>query len=426
MSRAESDGPLTLAADHGPDNPSGAHGTGIIPGPVLRYEFGAPGGTALLDHDLSVPPDSCLAIALFPALQFSKPGTHETDPVPDFDSCLVAVRIRVAGRALPLTDQYAQVSATDSYGWLWADQWNWLEFDLGELAGQTIESVELVAPGDHRGHGWLQLAGVRSKPHEPDDVVARATMMRGTHSEHGFSRGNTYPMVFRPGGQHALAPMTDARNMGWPYSWNGRGPLPRMQGLGFVHAPSPWIGDRNNAQFMPWIGRAEIDPGRRELLFRHVEETARPDLYRVHMVDVDQHPGSVEASMTATEHCGVLRFDFETQERCGVIVDQPCGGHTAISPLPDGRAAIIMTIDARLGFDDPDNPMPGAFVYAETLQPVQALRAADAPAGLRSLHLGRGGGGGAPPGGGGGAGGGGGPPRGGGGGGGAGGGGGGR
>ncbi|SER47598.1 alpha-1,2-mannosidase, putative [Propionibacterium cyclohexanicum] len=388
MARIDPKGSLSVRPDPGPDNPSGASGTGLIPGPVFRYEFGAEGGSARLDGRLGVPPHACLAFALFPELQFDPPGGGAPDPVPNVGSCLVGVRVLLDGKAVELTDQYGQPSSTEDPGWLWTDQWNWLEFDLADLAGATLSEVELVAPPGHRGSGWFQLAGVRTTAQEPADVVARATMMRGSHSDHDFSRGNTYPMVFRPGGSHALAPLTDARAMSWLYRWNDRGPVPRMQGFGFVHAPSPWIGDRNNAHFMPWMGRAEVTPERRELLFRHLEETSRPDLYTVRLVGVDRRPGSIAASMTATQHGGVLRFDYETQERCGLVVDQPFGGRTRIENLPDGRAAIIMSIDARVGFDDPDNPMPGAYVYAETLQPVQPLRATEMPKIYHDLRLG--------------------------------------
>lgn len=389
MSRTDPTGPLVLRPDSGPSNPSGAHHAGIIPGPVFRYEFGTAGGALRLDGRLTVPPDSCLAMAIFPALDFDPPTAGAPDPAPDFASCLVAVRVRVDGHRIELTDQHGHPSTTDSFDCLWADQWNWLEFDMAGLSGKVLDDVELVAPQGWHGGGWVQLGGLRTKPHEPDDVVARATMMRGSHSDHDFSRGNTYPMVFRPGGAHVLGPLTDARNMGWPYRWNDRGALPRMQGFAFLHAPSPWIGDRNNAQFMPWMGHADVTPGGRELLFRHLDETARPDLYRVRLVGVDRHPGSIEVSLTATEHAGAMRFDFETQERCGLIVDQPYAGHTSIRPLPDGRAAIIMSVAARLGFDDPDNPMPGGYVYAETLQPVQTLRAVEAPEIYRKLRMGR-------------------------------------
>ncbi|MFZ2624425.1 MAG: GH92 family glycosyl hydrolase [Propionibacterium sp.] len=389
MARNDPAGPLVLRPDAGPANPSGAHRAGLIPGPVFRYEFGTAGGALRLDGQLAVPADSCLAVAVFPALDVDAPGPGAPDPAPDFDSCLVALRARVDGEEIELSDQHGHPSTTDSFGCLWADQWNWLELDLAGLSGRVLDDVELVAPAGTHGSGWLQLGGIRTKPREPEDVVARATMMRGSHSDHDFSRGNTYPMVFRPGGAHFLGPLTDARNMGWPYRWNDRGPLPRMQGFAFLHAPSPWIGDRNNAQFMPWMGHAEVSPAGRELLFRHLEETARPDLYRVRLVGIDRRHGSLEASMTATEHCGFLRFDYETQERCGLVVDQPYSGHTSIRQLPDGRAAIIMSVDARVGFDDPDNPMPGAYVYAETLQPVQKLRAVEAPEIFHRLRLGR-------------------------------------
>ena len=132
------------------------------------------------------------------------------------------------------------------------------------------------------GRGWLQLLGVHPRPGEPEDVVTRAVTTRAA------TPGTSSAGQYLPGGLPApwlrsATPVTDADTARWIYRWASDGPLPRLQALALSHQPSPWLGERNSAQVMPWFGQPQRSPTGRALEFDHRTEQAHPHNYRVRL-----------------------------------------------------------------------------------------------------------------------------------------------
>ncbi|WP_180271954.1 GH92 family glycosyl hydrolase [Actinomyces ruminis] len=180
--------------------------------------------------------------------------------------------------------------------------------------------VRLVAHTDH-GSGWIQVrvvaGNITESTRDVGDVVEYVHTTRGTHSGRGFSRGNTLPAVCLPHGMNFATPVTNARTRRWLYRWHGD-PNPRLEAVALSHQPSPWIGDRGSMQIMPYLDAPILEPRRRSLSFRHDDEIARPDYYRVSL------DGGVELEMTATTRTIALRIHLPRAG--GITVDQAFDG----------------------------------------------------------------------------------------------------
>lgn len=362
--------PLVLKPGAGPDNPSGRRG-GLWPGEVLGYQLDGRGGRGRLIQQLSVPSGTEFVLAVFPELDTAS-------DIP-WGACLIGtVAVAADVGALALSDQHGHPVLADDPGCLVADQWNLIRLDLTELAGESIR-IDLVAAVGATGRGWLQLGGPRPIPAEPDDVVARVRTTRGTHSSHSFSRGNTVPASCLPHGFVQLTPITDARTDRWLYRWQED----HLQGFAFTHQPSPWIGDRNAFQLMPFLGRPTAEPGRRSMTFDHASETAQPDRYGV---DLANRHGQIRAEITPTMHGGVFRFTFpQTHVHRGVVLDQPFAGELQMHTLADGRLSFHAFVEGPQGRS---GDTPGAWVYGETRQAVRTSTVRDKANPLIGVRLG--------------------------------------
>lgn len=236
--------------------------------------------------------------------------------------------------------------AVDTYGYsaaaaeqgrankLWPDQWNSITVPLDRYAGKTIAEVNLVF--DHPGEGisgidapvagtaftgWIDDVTVELAPARDtsDGLVSWVDTRRGTNSTGGYSRGNNIPAAAWPNGFNFITPMTNADNVGSIYHYqrtNDAQNRPGLNGIGFSHQPSIWMGDRNQLAVIP---AANDDPtsslsGRR-LTFSHDNETARPDIYRV------AFDNGIDTEVTATDHGAIYRFSFEGDVG-SVLVDQ--------------------------------------------------------------------------------------------------------
>lgn len=250
--------------------------------------------------------------------------------------------------ALGARDQYgcdASAAGQSRAKILYADHWNLVQVDLGPVAdGKTIDRVLLRV--DHPAGaqqpeavvgttfgGWIDdlSIGAAAPDPDPDDPVAWVDTRRGTNAGHAFSRGNNLPITSWPNGFNFLTPMTDAGTHRWPYEYhrtNNADNRPELQGVGFSHQPSPWMGDRDQLILMPAISASELsasggrmtprdadnsapdtDPARRGVAFDHDDEIARPDHYRVRL------DGGLVAEMAPTDHGAIFCFGFPSGDQ---------------------------------------------------------------------------------------------------------------
>ena len=251
---------------------------------------------------------------------------------------------------LAVVDQYGiRLDATAQHDGAMAypDQWHLVRVGLDAAAGRTVARVELVFTDPRtrrRGEvrGWVDAVALAGVPPLPGRPVEWARTRQGTHSSDRLSRGGSAPSVGVPNGFVSGIPVTNAREIGWPYAWhadNGDDNRPALQAFATSHLPSPWMGERGAFQIMPVIvspgGAVDGSPRGRARSFDHDAETAHPHLYRVALV------GGIEADLTATDHVVLLRVRFPEGATEGTLVfDQIRGDGELRLPSPDGSGAL--------------------------------------------------------------------------------------
>lgn len=90
---------------------------------------------------------------------------------------------------------------------------------------------------------------------------------------------------------------------------------------GFIgtHQPAIWMGDYGYVTLTPEVDSVKIAPDARKLPFRHGDEIATPYYYSV-LMDAGQSR-RIRTEMTATDHCGFLRFTFPTHAKASVVIE---------------------------------------------------------------------------------------------------------
>ncbi len=285
------------------------------------------------DLDVTIAADTELSYAVLPtlyALDLQYPSTYVALDLVIETAAGETVRMSDA----QLVDQYGFPASAIGQGEahsLYADQWNQIRVPLGSLAGGTITQVllEYDNPGGSaatRFSGWVDdLSIAPAAPIEAETVLDHVDTRRGTNSSGGFSRGNNIPATAVPNGFNFLVPMTNATSQTWLYDWQSRNTannLPALEALGISHEPSPWMGDRAQLAIMPSLdtGQPSGTPASRRLEFSHDDEVATPEEYAVDFAN------GLSASMSPTDHGGIMRFDFPDGADVGtVMVDQVQG-----------------------------------------------------------------------------------------------------
>ncbi|WP_052460232.1 GH92 family glycosyl hydrolase [Tessaracoccus massiliensis] len=289
------------------------------------------------DLEIAVAAGDELSYKIFPVL----------DPALTYSSTHVAVD-------LVFTDgsRLSTSGATDAYGYgasaraqgegkiLFPDQWNSVTVDLDGLAGRTISQILLsydqaAAPAGTPVAGFVDDITIeQATPRDTSDgLISYVDTRRGTNSTGGFSRGNNLPATAWPNGFNFVTPFTNANTTGTVYSYqqaNNAENRPRLQGIGFSHQPSIWMGDRNQLVMMPSL--SATPPGgltNRALAFHHDNEVARPDLYSVNF------DNGISTEVTPTDHAAIFRFTFPGDVG-SVVVDQGVG-QSGLNVSADGR-----------------------------------------------------------------------------------------
>jgi len=140
-------------------------------------------------------------------------------------------------------------------------------------------------------------------------------LLQGTDSHHGFSTGNTLPLVARPFGMNHWSAQT--AEGGWFFSPHDR----KLQGIRCTHQPSPWMGDYGHFTLMANTGReVHLSPGRRSRAYRG---TFAPNRFRVELLN----DGTV-IEMSPTIRGAVFAFRFPVGG--GRVVFEPCAGSSEI------------------------------------------------------------------------------------------------
>ncbi|RDI98688.1 glycoside hydrolase family 92 protein [Dyella solisilvae] len=132
----------------------------------------------------------------------------------------------------------------------------------------------------------------------------------------GSEYGGTMPLVTTPFGMTNWTPQTRQNRVGVSsYNFGDT----QIQGFIGTHQPAIWMGDYGYVTLMPELGEARYAPEARKLPFSRKDEIAKPDYYAVTM-----QAGAgrqIRAELTATDHCGYLRFWYPKAGEAGVLVE---------------------------------------------------------------------------------------------------------
>lgn len=175
----------------------------------------------------------------------------------------------------------------------------------------------------------MPLGGLNAKQ---KDFVRYVNTLQGTNSSFDVSRGNTYPAVAMPWGMNFWTPQTGENRNGFIYRYAED----IIRGFRQTHQCSPWANDYAAFSVMPVSGELKVTQHNRFRHFRHEDETARPDYYKV---TFDNH---LKAEMSPTERGVFMRFTFPEQKDAYVILDLN-KSHNKIRIMPDKRTVVGYT-----------------------------------------------------------------------------------
>jgi predicted alpha-1,2-mannosidase len=159
----------------------------------------------------------------------------------------------------------------------------------------------------------LALAG----PGADDAAVDWVNTYIGTGgSSNGPDYGGTMPLVTTPFGMTNWTPQTRQNRISvssYAYEDNA------ISGFIGTHQPAIWMGDYGYVTVIPEMGGLNPTVEYRQLQFTHRDEVSTPYYYSVKMGADPKR--QLFAEMTATDHCGYMRFTFPAGSDGNVLVE---------------------------------------------------------------------------------------------------------
>jgi predicted alpha-1,2-mannosidase len=110
---------------------------------------------------------------------------------------------------------------------------------------------------------------------------------------------------------------------------------------GFIgtHQPAIWMGDYGYVTLTPELDAIKVSAADRRLPFSRADEISAPDYYSVLMDG--GHSRRIRAEITATDHCGFLRFTFPARARGSVVVEATRAGIPGFVRIDAGAHEIV-------------------------------------------------------------------------------------
>jgi len=132
----------------------------------------------------------------------------------------------------------------------------------------------------------------------------------------GSDYGGTMPLVTTPFGMTNWTAQTRQNKISISsYNYGDT----TISGFIGTHQPAIWMGDFGYVTIVPELDDVKTTPEARQLNFTHADEKASPYYYSVLMKSADSR--EIKAEITATDHCGYLRFTFPPNSRASVLVE---------------------------------------------------------------------------------------------------------
>lgn len=154
---------------------------------------------------------------------------------------------------------------------------------------------------------------------QQQDLVQYVNALQGTNSSPGYSAGNIFPAIALPFGMNFWSPQTGKNGDGWKYRYDAT----TIRGFEQTHQCSPWMNDYAVFSLMPVTGKLTVQEDERASAFRHSNEIARPDYYRV------KFDNDIVTEITPTERGAAFRFSFPKSGKAFIVFD----GYTGMSDV---------------------------------------------------------------------------------------------
>ncbi|MBN2651185.1 MAG: GH92 family glycosyl hydrolase, partial [Spirochaetales bacterium] len=131
--------------------------------------------------------------------------------------------------------------------------------------------------------------------------------------------GGMIPGVTPPFGMQQWTPMTRLNYISsMPYEFSDS----RIIGFIATRQPAIWMGDYGQFSMMPGNGNVVHDFAKRGLSYSHEDEVFSPAEYRI---SLPAGSGRIKARLAASEHSGVLQFDYSDCNSPFIVVDASYG-----------------------------------------------------------------------------------------------------
>lgn len=171
-----------------------------------------------------------------------------------------------------------------------------------------------------QGAGGPRVAAVKAPGTSWSDWV---NPLQGTDSHHGFSTGNTLPLVALPHGMVAWTPQSDDGR--WIFDLRA----PKLQAFRATHQPSPWMADYG--QFMLAATSGERPPlgyDDTSSSYRKDDTQSRPHHFRTYLL---RH--GIDAEVTPTLRGGAFRFTYHQGPHAWLAFRLGSGNALRVDPL---------------------------------------------------------------------------------------------
>jgi predicted alpha-1,2-mannosidase len=160
------------------------------------------------------------------------------------------------------------------------------------------------------------------------DAISYVNPLIGTQKS-PIGYGATMPFVSPPFGMTKWTPQTRQNKISiTSYNYDDS----TISGFIGTHQPAIWMGDYGYVTLMPQVGALHTTPDSRKMPYKHSTETSKPDYYSVSLGAADSN--TIQAEMTATERCAMLRFRFPKTGIARVLVETSrpgIAGYAAVS-----------------------------------------------------------------------------------------------
>jgi len=209
-----------------------------------------------------------------------------------------------------------------------------------ELTRQCVRNASTMSkalPALVSGLAWLFPLGLtdRAAAQVPADPIRMVNVFIGSGSG-SIGYGGTMPFVTPPFGMTDWTAQTRQNKVSvTSYKFEDTS----ISGFIGTHQPAIWMGDYGYVTLMPELDSLKTTPDERKLPFTHSDEIARPDYYSVSLqADAARH---IRTEMTATTHCGYLRFTFPTDRASIAMVEASRPGIDGFAQVNAAKREIV-------------------------------------------------------------------------------------